>query len=89
MSETPAPPKKRKPHNPRKHPQLGWLAKFDQRERTEILLALQYTHYYNHGTSGHLSYNVIAKLAIELNWAACTGNLPEPADLVPPEEAVG
>lgn len=36
------------------------------REAQEILLAQDYVTKYNHGTSGHMAYNVIAKLALAL-----------------------
>lgn len=36
--------------------------KFSDREWNEIQLALMYSTTYNHGTSGHLAYTVIAKL---------------------------
>lgn len=39
-----------------------WTYMFDDRELSEILLAQQYTKYFKHGTSGHLSYTVINKL---------------------------
>lgn len=41
----------------------NWLGLLDQREQQEIGLALAYVKHFNHGTPGHLSYTVIAKLA--------------------------
>ena len=45
----------------------SWGADLDDRELTEIRLAVAYTKMFNHGTSGHLAYNVIAKLARKLD----------------------
>lgn len=36
------------------------------REAQEIELAQQYVRNFNHGTSGHMAYTVIAKLALAL-----------------------
>ena len=36
---------------------------FDPRSRDEIRLALSYDLFFQHGTSGHLAYMVIARLA--------------------------
>jgi len=41
----------------------NWLGLLDERERQEIGFALAYVKHFNHGTPGHLSYTVIAKLA--------------------------
>lgn len=40
-----------------------WLANFDPRMRQEIGLARDYVKRFNHGTPGHLSYQVIDRLA--------------------------
>ena len=40
-----------------------WYRVFSEREVKEIQLALQYKEFYNHGTSGHMEYTVIAKFA--------------------------
>lgn len=40
-----------------------WYRVFSEREVKEIQLALNYKELLNHGTSGHLEYTVIAKLA--------------------------
>lgn len=39
-----------------------WASMFDDRELAEIILALHYRDDFQHGTSGHLAYNVIAKM---------------------------
>lgn len=39
-----------------------FLKDFNPREQQEILFALKYVEEFNHGTSGHLAYTVIAKL---------------------------
>lgn len=39
-----------------------WASMFDDRELAEIILALGYRNDFQHGTSGHLAYNVIAKM---------------------------
>jgi hypothetical protein len=36
---------------------------FTEREQQEIAFALKYLDEFNHGTSGHMEYTVIAKLA--------------------------
>lgn len=55
------------------------------RELQEIKLAQDYVKNYNHGTSGHLAYTVIAKLMLAL------GNKPGddglPSELMVDEEA--
>ena len=43
-----------------------WLDNFDPRMRSEIHLAVAYIHKFNHGTSGHLAFQVIARLAMVL-----------------------
>lgn len=49
-------------HNP-PLPLPSWLESMDTRHQQEILLARTYVAQFNHGTSGHLTYNIIAKLA--------------------------
>ena len=83
------PPLKRAPHRrPKKKLNLGWLEQFDDRERREILFAIDYAVWYSHGTAGHLAYTVIAKLALYINDLALTGARPEGADLITPEPAL-
>lgn len=43
-------------------PLEDWLDNLDARQQQEVQLAVMYTRQYGHGTSGHLSYLVIAKL---------------------------
>lgn len=38
------------------------------REAQEMALAMEYATKYNHGTSGHMAYIVIAKLLLALGW---------------------
>jgi hypothetical protein len=40
-----------------------WYRVFNEREVKEIMFALHYAELFNHGTSGHMEYTVIAKLA--------------------------
>lgn len=44
-------------------PLSDWLNNFDPRMRQEIALATEYVERFNHGTSGHLAFQVIARLA--------------------------
>lgn len=39
-----------------------WASMFDDRELAEIILAIHYRDDFEHGTSGHLAYNVMAKM---------------------------
>jgi hypothetical protein len=45
----------------------SWYLELDEREQKEIRFALFYVDYFDHGTSGHLGYTVIAKLADKLS----------------------
>jgi hypothetical protein len=40
-----------------------WMKVLEQRERMEILYALNYIAQFNHGTSGHLGLTTLAKVA--------------------------
>lgn len=40
-----------------------WMNVLEQRERMEILYALNYIAQFNHGTSGHLGLTTLAKVA--------------------------
>lgn len=41
----------------------GWWNALEPRERDEIAWACHYAWTFNHGTSGHLAYRMIAQLA--------------------------
>jgi hypothetical protein len=56
MSEEPE-PKEARPE---------WAESWTDREWMELRLAEMYARWYNHGTSGHLGYTVLAKAAAEL-----------------------
>lgn len=43
-----------------------WLDGFSEREQKHIMFAINYVKEYGHGTDGHLSLCIIAKLAILL-----------------------
>lgn len=44
-----------------------WATDLDEREWNEVKLAQVYAQGFHHGTSGHLGYMVLAKLAEKLN----------------------
>lgn len=44
-----------------------WIEGLDEREQNEIAFARLYVRQFGHGTPGHLSYTVIAKLADKLD----------------------
>ncbi len=44
-----------------------WMAGLDSRHRSEIKLARTYVQSFNHGTAGHLGYQVIEALAAKLD----------------------
>lgn len=46
---------------------MKWQEDFEERELSEILFAMNYVGFYNHGTAGHLSYNIISKMADKLD----------------------
>jgi hypothetical protein len=46
---------------------MNWMDDFDNRELKEIGFAQEYVRNFNHGTSGHMAYTVIAKLVQKLN----------------------
>jgi hypothetical protein len=39
-----------------------WWPRLSEREQQEVLLAVTYTRQFGHGTAGHLSYTLIARL---------------------------
>ena len=43
-----------------------WFLALSEREQQEIIFARLYFYQYNHGTSGHLAYALIAKLSTAL-----------------------
>lgn len=46
---------------------MNWMEDFDTRELKEINFAQEYVRNFNHGTSGHMAYTVIAKLVEKIN----------------------
>lgn len=62
----------------------GWRDTLTQRDQQEVSLAELYAENYQHGTSGHLSYMLIAQLATRLdNMVEASAMLkPTPVDMV-------
>jgi hypothetical protein len=48
---------------------VAWQSDLEPRERAEVALARVYVNDFDHGTSGHLAYRLIDKLARKLDQA--------------------
>ena len=66
---------------------MPWLDNFDEREKQEICFAIEYDAHYRHGTSGHLAYTVIAKLARMMDKYSKTETVPSPGPW-PPKQSM-